>query len=202
VVHCGMVSNDLSLEKELRQLFESGNMEMDAYRGLKQTLIESRAGRIGSCFEAVKKSLLELLVYAVTFGIRLGLENRYHYFDIPSLDEMGELLSLAGPDQLGFIYDVGHAQAMDRLGFYPHEEWLRRYASRMFEVHLHDVVGVNDHHAPGLGEVDFDMVASYLPADAIRTFELQANNTPEQVKAGLNYLVEHGCVKPMQQKDI
>ena len=197
VVHCGMVSTDLSAEKELRKLFGVGKAETGEYLEQKQILIKQRADLIGPCFEAVKKSLLELLDYAAPFRIRLGLENRYHYFDIPSLDEMGELLALAGTDQLGFIYDVGHAQAMDRLGFYPHEEWLRRYATRIIEAHLHDVVGVNDHHAPGLGEVDFDMVASYLPEDAIRTFELQATNSPEQVKAGLKYLVEHGCVKPI-----
>jgi sugar phosphate isomerase/epimerase len=190
-----MVSNDLSTEKELRKLFDAGKKETDAYSERKQNLIKWRAGLIGPCFEAVKKSLLELLEYAGRFRIRLGLENRYHYFDIPGLDEMGELLGLSGPDRLGFIYDVGHAQTLDRLGFFPHEEWLRRYASRMFGVHLHDVNGVNDHFAPGLGEVDFVMVASYLPEDAYRTFELQATNSPEQVKAGLNFLVEHGCVK-------
>lgn len=91
---------------------------------------------------------------------------------------MGELLALADPDQLSLIYDVGHAQAMDRLDFFPHEEWLPRYATRIIEVHLHDVIGVNDQYAPGLGEVDFNMVASYLPEDAIRTFELQAANSP------------------------
>jgi HAD superfamily hydrolase (TIGR01662 family) len=195
VVHCGMVSADLRPEKGLRKLFDAGEAETDEYRERKQNLIKRRAGLIGPRFEAVQKSLLELLEYAGQFRIRLGLENRYHYFDIPALDEMGELLTLAGPDQLGFIYDVGHAQTLDRLGFYSHEEWLRRYASRMIEVHLHDVSGVNDHHAPGLGEVDFDMVASYLPEGAIRTFELQATNSLEQVKAGLKYLVEHGCVK-------
>ena len=197
VVHCGMVSSDLSTEKELRKLFDSGKTETDKYREHKENLIEQRAGLIGPCYESVRKSLQELLDYAALFRIRLGLENRYHYFDIPNPDEMGDLLALAGPDQLGFIYDVGHAQALDRLGFYPYEEWLQRYASRIIEVHLHDVVGVVDHHAPGLGEVDFDMVASYLPEDAIRTFELQATNSPEQVKAGLKYLVERGCVKPI-----
>jgi len=195
VVHCGMVSSDLSAEKELRKLFETGKTETDEYREQKQNMMKRRAALIGPCFEAAKKSLLELFDYAGPFRIRLGLENRYHYFDIPSPDEMGELLALAGPEQLGYIYDVGHAQAMDRLGFYPHEEWLRRYASRIIETHLHDAVGVIDHYAPGLGEVDFDMVASYLPEDAIRTFELHATNSPEQVKAGLKYLVEHGCVK-------
>ena len=196
VVHCGMVSPDLTLEKELRRLFDAGKTETDEYLEQKQRLIKRRAGLIGPCFEAVKKSLLELLDYAAPFRIRLGLENRYHYFDIPVLDEMYELLVLGNSDQLGFIYDVGHAQSMDRLGFFPHEEWLRRYAPRMIETHLHDVIGVIDHHAPGLGEVDFDMVASYLPEDAIRTFELQATNSPEQVKAGLKHLVEHGCIKP------
>jgi len=195
VVHCGMVSSDLSAEKELRKLFEAGKTETDEYREQKQGMMKRRADLIGPCFEAVKKSLLELLDYAGLFRIRLGLENRYHYFDIPSPDEMGELLALAGPEQLGFIYDVGHAQAMDRLGFYSHKEWLLRFASRMIETHLHDVIGVIDHYAPGLGEVDFDMVASYLPEDAIRTFELQATNSPEQVKAGLKFLFEHGCVK-------
>jgi len=196
VVHCGMVSADLSSEKKLREFFEAGKTETDEYLEQKKNLIKRRAKLIGPCFDAVRKSLLVLLDYAGQFRICLGLENRYHYFDIPSLDEMGELLALAGHDQLGFIYDVGHAQTMDKLGFFPHEEWLRRYASRMIEVHLHDVVGVDDHHAPGLGEVDFDMVASYLPEDALRTFELQATNSPEQVKAGLQYLVERGCVKP------
>jgi len=197
VVHCGMVSTDLSTEKELRKLFDSGKTETDEYREQKENLIKQRADLIGLCLEAVKKSLQELLDYAAPFRIRLGLENRYHYFDIPNPDEMGELLSLASPDQLGFIYDVGHAQALDRLGFYPFEEWLQRYASRIIEVHLHDVIGVVDHRAPGSGEVDFDMVASYLPQGAIRTFELQATITPEQVKAGLKYLVERGCVKPI-----
>jgi len=196
VVHCGMVSYGLSAEKELRKLFDSGKTETDEYLEQKQIMIKRRADLIGPCFGAVKKSLLGLLDYAAPSRIRLGLENRYHYFDIPSPDEMGDLLALADPERLGFIYDVGHAQAMDRLGFYPHEEWLHRYAPRIIEVHLHDVVGVKDHLAPGLGEVDFNMVASYLPEEAIRTFELQATNSPEQVKAGLKYLIETGCVKP------
>jgi HAD superfamily hydrolase (TIGR01549 family) len=197
VVHCGMVSTDLSVEREMRKLFDTGKKETEKYLECKQTLIKRRADLIGPRFEAVQTSLLELLDYAAPFRIRLGLENRYHYFDIPSLEEMGELVALACPDKLGFIYDVGHAQTLDRLGFFPHEEWLRRYSSRMIGVHLHDVRGVNDHFAPGFGEVDFDMVASYLPEEAYRTLELQATNTPEQVKTGLKFLVERGCVKPI-----
>jgi sugar phosphate isomerase/epimerase len=195
VMHSGSIQVDGSLENNLRALFEAGQVHSQRYLEIKRRLADVRAARSSVCLESVKKSLLELLDYAGCSGIRLGLENRYHYFDIPNPDEMGVLLSLAGPEQLGFVYDVGHAQALDRLGFYPHEEWLKRYASRMIGVHLHDVIGIADHYAPALGEVDFDMVATYLPEDAFRTCEFQVVNTTEQVKAGLKILAEHGCIK-------
>ena len=200
VVHCGTVINDLSTEKTLRKLVDTGETTTDEYLESKRDMLKRRVALIDPCFKSVRKSLLELLEYAAPFQVRLGLENRYHFFDIPSLDEMGQLLALAGPDQLGFVYDVGHAQVLDTLGFFPHEEWLRRYSSRIIEVHLHDVIGVNDHYAPGLGEVDFGMVASYLPEDAVRTFEIHPANLPEQVKAGLKYLVKMGVVKPEKRR--
>src|SRR5574340_67298 len=156
VVHCGMVSTDFAAEKQLRVLFEAGKTGSDEYRQIQQRMREIRLARIEACFRSVKRGLQELLDYAAGSSICLGLENRYHYYDIPSLEEMDELLSMAAPSRLGFVYDVGHAQAMDRLGFIPHDEWLRRFSARMVETHLHDVVGVDDHLAPGLGEIDFD----------------------------------------------
>ena len=105
------------------------------------------------------------------------------------------MLALASPDRIGFLYDVGHAQTLDTLGFYRHDEWLKRFAPRIIGTHLHDVIGTTDHYAPGLGSVDFDMVAAYLPENAFLTCEFQTFNTPEQVKAGLVTLVEHGCIK-------
>ncbi|MGE5250865.1 MAG: HAD-IIIA family hydrolase [Bacteroidota bacterium] len=196
VVHCGWVSGDISWEKKLRSLLEAGQSGSPEYLAVQRDMRARRAELIAPRLEAVKRSLIELLECASGSGLRLGLENRYHFFDIPSPDEMGDLLALAGPDRLGFVYDVGHAQTLDRLGFYPHEGWLRRFGSRIIETHLHDVIGVSDHLAPGLGEVDFDMVARYLPAEAVRALELQPSNTPGQVRDGLRYLAAHGCIRP------
>jgi sugar phosphate isomerase/epimerase len=61
-------------------------------------------------------------------------------------------------------------------------------------VHLHDVQGLRDHYAAGLGKVDWDMVAGYLPANAIRTCEFRNDNTPEQVAAALQFLADQGCI--------
>ena len=137
---------------------------------------------------AVQKSLSELIKYAGTFGVCLGLENRYHYMDIPLPDEMELLLNLAGPDQLGFWYDVGHAQTLDRLGFYPHHQWLDRFAGRIIGVHLHDVIGIDDHGALGSGEVDFDSIIHRIPPGAILTLEVRPSLSPEQLYNSIRYL--------------
>lgn len=197
VLHAGLVHTDFTPEKKLRTLFDAGKFQTDEFLSLKNEMIQYRGKLSDSHLEAVRKSLAELLSYAARFKIRLGLENRYHYNDIPLLDEMGMLLDLADSDQLGFIYDVGHAQALDRLGFFPHEEWLKRYSSRIIGVHLHDVKGVEDHFAPGLGEVDFDQLAAYLPEKAFRTCEIQPAMRAEQVKNGLKVLADHGCIRSL-----
>jgi sugar phosphate isomerase/epimerase len=195
VVHVGHVSLDTVLEKKLRALIADGKRDSEEYRRIRQQMIEVRAEAVEPHLESVKKSIRELLAYAKNKKVKLGIENRYHYMEIPSPDEMEVLLSLADSDRLGMIYDVGHAQVLDILGFYPHEEWLKRFGPRILGTHLHDVLGTTDHYAPGLGSVDFSMVAKYLPENAFRTCEFQTFNTPEQVRAGLQVLVERGCVK-------
>jgi sugar phosphate isomerase/epimerase len=162
---------------------------------VKSKVLKVRADLAGPRIHAVKKSLIELLEYAGHFNVKLGLENRYHFMDIPSLDEMDELLHLAGAGTLGFIYDVGHAQAMDRLGFYNHEDWLTRYSPRMIGAHLHDVIGLSDHLAPGLGEINFSKISPYLPPSSFRTLELLPKNTFSQVEKGLDLLIKAGCVQ-------
>lgn len=194
VAHAGHLSPDTGPEKQLRSLIASGRRDSEEYREIHGQMIQARAESEAS-FESVKKSIAELLAHAEGTGVRLGIENRYHYMEFPNPDELEVLLSLAGPDRIGFLYDSGHAQTLDALGFYPHEEWLKRFGHRIIGTHLHDVLGTTDHYAPGLGCIDFDMVASYLPEDALRTCEFQTINTPEQVKDGLRVLIEHGCVK-------
>jgi HAD superfamily hydrolase (TIGR01662 family) len=195
VIHAGHVRLDMGAEKKLRALIASGQHESEEYRDIQRQMVQARARAAGAAFDSVEKSILELLAYAENTNVKLGIENRYHYMEIPSPDELESLLNLASPDRIGMIYDVGHAQTLDLLGFYPHEEWLRRFAPRILGTHLHDLRGTTDHYAPGLGDVDFDMIAGYLPSNAFRTCEFQTFNTPEQVKAGLQVLVECGCIK-------
>jgi putative hydrolase of the HAD superfamily len=198
VIHAGQTTPDRDkLEKKLREMIDAGQYDSNEIQAIKAQMIRIRSEFATASFASVKKSVLELLAHAEPLGICLGIENRYHYLEHASPDELQILLDLAGPQRIGFIFDIGHAETLERLGFYPRDEWLKRFAPRIVGTHLHDVSHTTDHYAPGLGNVDFVTAGGYLPADAFRTCEFQNFNSPEQVKAGLEFLVEHGCIKKL-----
>lgn len=195
VVHCGTVKGNFPANKELHAVYLQHGTSSEAFQMLKSVMLKERAENGGRRLQAVKNSLSELIDYASRYSIRLGLENRYHFPDIPSPDEMEELLGLAGPEQLGVVYDTGHGQALDALGFYSHYTWLDRFKDRIVGVHLHDVQGIRDHLSPGTGTVNFEEIAKALPVNALRTMEIRSDQTPIQVVAGLKTLAEKGCVQ-------
>ncbi len=68
------------------------------------------------------------------------------------------------------------------------------YGRRMVGVHFHDIVGSRDHLVAGIGELDFAAIGRHIPAEAVRTCEFDWYFTPEEVKAGVRYLQETGCL--------
>jgi sugar phosphate isomerase/epimerase len=190
VVHPGRVDIDPALETELRRLYKDGKAGQAELAEARERLATARAAQAPANLRSVRRSLLELAEVADRKGVRLGLETRYHLFEIPLPDELEELLGLGLGDVVGYWHDVGHAHVQEQLGFGTHEEWLRRFAGRMIGVHLHDVVGIKDHYAAGLGQIDWDLVARYLPTAALRTCEFQPFNSPEEVASGLKWLAE------------
>ncbi|HUT16201.1 MAG TPA: sugar phosphate isomerase/epimerase [Anaerolineae bacterium] len=189
VVHPGRVDIDPTLESRLWTLYEEGKSDQPEYARTKERLVTARAAQAEVNMRSVRRSLLELAEIATPMGVRLGLENRFHYHEIPLPDELDDLLDLGCGETVGYWHDVGHGQVLQHLGFGKHEEWLQRFASRMIGVHLHDVRGIADHLAVGLGQVDWDMVASYLSASAMRTCEFQSFSSAQEVAAGLDRVV-------------
>ena len=181
-------------EAQLRKLFIEGKIHTDEYQGIVRQMVTSRRELAAPHLEAVKKSMLELLEAATRSGVRLGLENRYHYYEFPLPDEMEILLDLAGPEDLGMIYDVGHAEVLDRMGFIPNLNWLERFSQRIIGAHLHDVIALTDHQIPGMGEINFKTIAPYLPDQAFRTCEFHTKYSSAEVLAGMNFLAEQGCI--------
>jgi HAD superfamily hydrolase (TIGR01549 family) len=198
ITHPGNTGWGNKLEDKLRVLYNEGKVETEEYQELFHTMKNTRNVNLASRLDAVEKSLKELLEYAKKSGVKLSLENRYHYMHIPTIEEMERFLQLGDESQIGFQFDIGHAFTMDRLGFMPIMEWLEKFGSRISGVHLHDVRGLEDHFSPGLGDVDFKLISKYIPNDAVRTLEIKGINNMIDIRNGLEVLGKASLINKFQ----
>jgi sugar phosphate isomerase/epimerase len=194
VLHMGEVPIGLGLEDELRRLHQQNLTQSQRYSKVKKSLTCQRVSEAPPYLEAARRSLEELSEDSRAKGVMLGLETRFYFREIPNIGEMEELLRRVEGSLVGYWHDVGHAEVNERLGFTPHEEWLSRFGDRIIGIHLHDVRGIRDHRPPGEGEVNWRMVAEYLPHDAIKVCEFAELNEAEQIRDVVGFLREQGIV--------
>lgn len=171
VVHLGN-TGVTSCQRQLIDVVAREGRFSEAHVRLRDEALREREANKGPHLEAAIDSIRALGEHARGTGVRLGLECRDGYFEIPALDEVGEVLAACDGLPVGYWHDAGHGAKLDYLGFVEHEDYLRRYGDRLVGMHIHDTRGARDHLAPGQGDTDFGMLARYLRPDTIRTLEL------------------------------
>jgi sugar phosphate isomerase/epimerase len=194
VLHMGEVPIDLSLQDRLYKLHEGGYSQTKEYNRVKEELVYQRNSQTLHYLDAAKKSLQDISEYSQQKGIILGLETRFHFHEIPNIDEMAELLNKIPRNLVGYWHDVGHAEVQQQLGFSLHKEWVSRFRDRMVGIHLHDVLGIYDHHAPGKGDIDWEMLTKYLPPRIVKVCEIGEWNDEEQVQGVVEFLQNKGVL--------
>lgn len=194
VVHVGHVEVDQALEKEMRRLYAVLEEDSPRFQALREQLVRSRAEQAPPHLDAVRRSLETLVAEARKRGLRLGMENRVHYHEIPTLEEAQALLAEFDPQALFYWHDAGHAQVLHNLGFIRHKAWLEAFRDRMVGIHFHDVMGTRDHLACGLGEIDWGWLGGYLAPDTLRTCEFDWYFESEHLWQGVEVLDAAGCL--------
>ncbi len=141
----------------------------------------------------VKESLEEIRAHAVEKKIRLGLENRERFEELPVDDDFQDLFaSLSQPNTAGYWHDTGHAQLKENLGLINHREQLEKNARSLVGFHLHDVADGEDHQPIGSGMVNFKMVSSFWKPEHTLVLEFSPRLTTEEVKLSKT-LVDNWC---------
>ncbi len=203
VVHAGELTVLPEEEQRLDELFRAGAAETDEtdeFATVRARIVTARRDGAGPALERLIASLRALAPYAEAIGVRLGLESRQDYRDIPILDDCDTIFGSIASPMVGYWHDTGHAQRQANIGYTPHEAWLQQLGNRLVGFHLHDCLGLRDHLIPGRGRVDFAMVVSYLRTNTRPACEFDYGEEVADIRAGLAYLraigFEMGGIQP------
>jgi sugar phosphate isomerase/epimerase len=182
VLHCGEVEMN-PITDELIVLAKAGELYSREYVRKKVKAVQTREAAAPAYLERVKDSLKRIAEYAATKNVRLGVEGRRGYEEIPSERELPPLLDELHSPQLGYWHDMGHIQIKENLGFVNHAEWLRAIGPRAIGCHMQDCIWpAQDHQPPFAGMVDLENLVPLLPANCLFVWEMSPRKKPEEIR--------------------
>lgn len=123
---------------------------------------------------------------------RLAIEPGLRLNDLLSFEAVQWTLDdLAGHD-VGYWHDTGRVHQRTLAGLPSQGEWLDAYSSRMLGCHLHDATADEAELPPGQGEVDFQLVAEYVPRDSAHVVEVNPRHGRAEVLGAVQFLLDRG----------
>jgi sugar phosphate isomerase/epimerase len=145
--------------------------------------VEKREAAAPPYLERVKEALKRIVEYATEKKIKLGIEGRRGYEEIPSEREIPPLLDELNSPQVGYWHDFGHIQIKENLAFLDHEEWLKTIGPRTFGCHVQDCIWpAQDHQPPFAGDVDLAKLVPLLPKDCQFVWEMSPRKKVDDIR--------------------
>jgi sugar phosphate isomerase/epimerase len=191
VLHLGEVRMQ-AITDSLIDMAKHGKLWSRGYVKKKIRAIKKREAAVASHLQRVKDCLRRVVDYAATKNVKLGIEGRRGYEEIPSEPELVALLDEIKSPQVGYWHDFGHIQIKENLTFLDHSEWLREIGPRAFGCHVQDCIWpAQDHQPPFAGSVDLDQLVPLLPRDCEFVWEMSPRKTPEEIQRSVKIWQEH-----------
>ncbi|MFH0963558.1 MAG: sugar phosphate isomerase/epimerase family protein [Planctomycetota bacterium] len=149
-------------------------------------MLRERKRRALPALEATARSLEEILRRDSV--VRLALESRNFYDQIPSPDELAWIFRRFDTDRLAYWHDTGHARLTELVGLAKEGEWLSEFADRLVGIHLHDMRRWRDHLPIGHGNMDFAAILSRLGDSFLPIIEPNEEWSGEELLSSARYL--------------
>src|SRR5229473_3978028 len=182
VMHLGEVPMK-SVTDSLIKLAKHGKLLSRQYVRQKIQAVKKREAAAPAYFERARDCLRRVVDYAASKNIKLGMEGRRGYEEIPSERELPALLDEINSPQLGYWHDFGHIQIKENLAFVDHAEWLRQIAPRTFGCHVQDCIWpAQDHQPPFAGDVDLVKLVPLLPRECVLVWEMSPRKSADEIQ--------------------
>lgn len=187
VLHCGRVEMNRELDR-LYTYYNSHQIGSKAAQDFISRKLSERDRLKAPYLENLLISLESLSPDAAKHGVLLGLENRFYYDELPTLEDFGQIFCLLEGTPIGYWHDTGHARVNEALTILQPDNLLTYYADKLIGVHLHDVIELEDHLAPGTGQIKLQGLLKYLKPDTLKVIELKPRVKESDVIRGIQYV--------------
>ena len=188
VLHMGSVPlNPLKWSRRLTTMVTEGRQTQPEYVKTKLAFVRKRE-KIGPLYyQRALDALSALAGRAGELGIKLAIESRSHYEDVPNEREMVTLQEhFTDNPWVGYWHDFGHVQLKHNLGLLDHDEWLERISAHIIGGHVHDVEWpARDHRVPFSGTLDYAAILRYFPPDCPLVWELSPTRDADDIRDAL-----------------
>jgi sugar phosphate isomerase/epimerase len=192
VLHTGEVDGIVQFNDTLRDMFSRGEEKTLKFAEIRNEIIKERRDRKSPNVNACENSIYELsdYIYKKGYNIKLGLENRDRYHQIPIMEEYELWFDKLKQYPIGLWYDIGHGEVHRNVFLESCVPILERYKDRILGFHIHDTDGIYDHYAPGMKKTRFELLKKYLNLDVIKVLELKPYVSKQDVNKGVVFLKE------------
>ncbi len=182
VMHLGEVPMK-PVTDSLIKLARHGKLLSRQYVRKKIRAVKKREAAAPAYLERARDCLRRVVDYAASKNVKLGVEGRRGYEEIPSERELPALLEEINSPELGYWHDFGHIQIKENLAFVDHAEWLREIGPRTFGCHVQDCIWpAQDHQPPFSGDVDLAKLVPLLPRDCVFVWEMSPRKSAEEIQ--------------------
>ena len=190
VLHMGSVPlNPQKWTKPLTQSVAAGRQRDPDFIKRKLAFVKKREKLGPLYFHRAIEALTTLAERAAEVGVKLAIESRSRFEDMPTEREMIALQDhFADNPWVGYWHDFGHVQLKHNLGLLDHVEWLEKISPRLIGGHVHDVQWpARDHRTPFSGTLDYATLLEFFPPGCPLVWELSPTRETAEIKAALDH---------------
>jgi sugar phosphate isomerase/epimerase len=188
VLHMGSVPmSSKKWTKPLTAMVAAGESHSPDFIKSKIAFVKKREKVAPLYYHRAIEALETIAAKAAEYGVKLAVESRSRFEDMPTEREMLNLQShFADNPWVAYWHDFGHVQLKHNLGLLDHLEWLERISPHLIGGHVHDVEWpARDHRVPFGGTLDYAELLKFFPPGCPLVWELSPTREAGEIRKAL-----------------